>query len=186
MLIDESGFFLNPTVRRSQAPKGQTPVLESFGGHRDKVSAIAALSVSPKTRHVGLYFATETDRYISNEEVADFLRHLLRHLRGRVVVVWDGGPNHKGEPIRAVLRRYRRLHVERLPAYSPELNPVEFLWSYLKYGQLANFVPQGVNHLDDVVIEHLIDSKFQPGLLRQLWKGSELPFPTRQLLTEDQ
>ena len=177
MLIDESGFFLNPTVRRSQAPKGQTPVLESFGGHRDKVSAIAALSVSAKARRVGLYFATETDRYLSNVEVADFLVDLLRHLRGKVVVVWDGGPNHKGEPIRAVLHRYPRLRLERLPAYSPELNPVEWLWSYLKYGKLANFVPAGVSHLDDVVLGHLIDSKFQQSLLRQLWKGSDLPFP---------
>jgi transposase len=186
VLIDESGFFLNPTVRKSQAPKGQTPVLESFAGHRDKVSAIAALSVSPRAGRVGLYFATETDRYISNVEVADFLRELLRHLRGRVVVLWDGGPNHKGEPIRDVLRRYGRLHVERLPAYSPELNPVECVWSYLKYGKLANFVPGNVSHLDDVVLEHLIDSKFTPGLLHRLWKGSDLPFPERQSPSEHQ
>jgi hypothetical protein len=146
VLIDESGLFLNPTVRRSQAPQGQTPVLESFAGHRDKVSVLAALSVSPQSRRVGLYFATETDRYITNEEVADF----LRHLRGRVVVLWDGGPKHKGEPIRAVLRRYRRLHGERRPAYSPELNPVEWL---------------------------------RPGLLRQLWKGSALPFPLPTMTT---
>ena len=48
MLIDESGFFLNPLVRRTWAPKGKTPVLPSWGRHRDKVSVIAALSVAPR------------------------------------------------------------------------------------------------------------------------------------------
>ena len=65
----------------------------------------------------------------------------MKHLRGKVVVVWDGGPNHNGPAMREFLRKNRRLRLERLPAYSPHLNPVEAVWSWLKYGQLANFVP---------------------------------------------
>jgi putative transposase len=157
---------------------GRTPVLEAWGRHRDKVSAIAAVSVSPAARRLGLYFATDPDRYLNNEGVADFLRELLRHLRGKVIVVWDRGSNHKGGPIREVLRRFPRLSLEWLPAYAPDLNPVEALWAYLKYGPLANYVPEDVYELDDAVIEGLVNAKFEPGLLPALWRASELPAPT--------
>lgn len=186
MLIDESGFFLNPLVRRTWAPRGQTPVLEGWGRHRDKVSAIAAISVSPVQKRLGLYFATDPEQYLNNEGVADFLRDLLRQLRGRVIVVWDGGSNHKGEPIRDLLRRYPRLRLERLPSDAPELNPVEALWGYLKYSRMANFVPEDVYHLDDTVTEHLIDTKLEPGVLEAIWRGSKLPLPTRPSLPSDQ
>lgn len=147
------------------------------GGQRKKVSVIGAVSVSPTTRRLGLYFATLPDGYFCAETVVEFLRDLLRHLRGKVVVVWDGGGNHKGPLIRAFLRRNRRLTLERLPAYAPELNPVEAVWSWLKYGQLANFVPDGVAELDDEVIDRLLDLEADPGLLRVLWDRSDLPFP---------
>ena len=179
MLIDESGFFLNPTVRRTWAPVGRTPVLEGWGRHRDKVSAIAALSVAPGNKRLGLYFATDAEHYLTNVGVADFLRQVLRHLRGKVIVVWDRGSNHKGGPIRELLRRYPRLSVEWLPAYAPWLNPVESLWSYLKHGLLSNYVPGDVHDLDDTVVDHLINTRTYPRLLRAIWQGSELPLPSR-------
>ena len=139
---------------------------------------IGAVSVSPAAQHLGLYFATLPDGYFTAEPVVAFLRDLLKHLRGNVVVVWDGGGNHKGPAIRAFLKRNRRLTLERLPAYAPDLNPVEAVWSWLKYGRLANFVPDGIPELDDEVIERLVELKLDPGLLRNLWEASDLPFPT--------
>jgi transposase len=177
VLIDESGFFLNPLVRRTWALKGKTPVLHSFGCHRDKVSVIAALSVAPLLRRVGLYFRTDPKNYIDAEAVVSFRRELLKHLRGRVIVVWDRGSNHKGPLIRAFCSRFPRLHLEPLPAYAPELNPVEFVWSHLKYARMTNFVPEGVHHLDQVVQTHLREVGQTPGLLKALWHGSKLPFP---------
>jgi transposase len=154
-------------------------VLDGFGRHRDKVSVVAAVTVSPATRRLGLYFQTDPDGYFSNVGVAGFLRALLRHLRGKVVVLWDRGSNHRGTPIREVLARHERLSVEGLPAYSPQLNPVELVWSYLKHGLLLNFVPRDVSHLDEVVTERLAETKCNHYLLRSLWDGSELPFPDR-------
>ena len=142
-LIDEAGLFLNPLVRRSWAKKGRTPVLESWGRHRDKVSVIGAVSVSPAARRLGLYFATDPKDYFDPSRVVGFLRDLLKHLRGKVIVVWDGGSNHKGPAIRELLGRNKRLTLERLPAYAPDLNPVEAVWGWLKYGKLPNFVPDG-------------------------------------------
>lgn len=165
-------------MRRTWAPVGRTPVLDAFGRHREKVSVIGAVSISPVAQRLGFYFATDPEGYFTPEKVAEFLRDLLKHLRGKVIVVWDGGPNHKGPAIRKFLARNKRLRLERLPAYSPDLNPVEAVWSWLKYGELANFVPADVAELDDRVLEHLIELKCDPGLLRRLWDGSELPFPT--------
>ena len=177
VLIDESGLFLNPLVRRSWAPKGNTPVIGGDGGHRTKVSVIGAVTVSPAARHLGLYFDTAPAGYFDATAVVAFLRNLLTHLRGKVVVVWDGGPNHKGPLIREFLRRNKRLTLERLPAYAPDVNPVEAVWSWLKYGQLANFVPDGVPALDDAIIDRRMELKFDPGLLRVLWERSDLPSP---------
>lgn len=180
VLIDETGLFLNPLVKRSWAKVGQTPVIDADGGHRDKVSVIAAVSVSPTSQRLGLYFATEPDGFYTADRVIGFLRDLLRHLRGRVFVVWDRGHNHKGPLMRKFLKRNRRLTLEMLPPWAPELNPVEPIWSWLKYGELANFVPIDTDGLDDEVLDRLIDLKFDPGLLRALWERSDLPFPEKR------
>jgi putative transposase len=180
VLIDETGLFLNPLVRRSWALKGKTPVIGGDGGHRRKVSVIGAVSVSPTAQHLGLYFATLPDGFFTAEEVVKFLRDLLEHLRGKVIVVWDRGPNHKGPVVRRFLRRNRRLRLEMLPPYAPELNPVEPVWGWLKCGQLANFVPDGLGDLDGEIIERLVELKFDPRLLRNLWEASDLPFPKRR------
>jgi transposase len=176
-LIDETGLFLNPLVRRSWAVRGNTPVIGGDGGHRKKVSVIGAVSVSPTARRLGLYFATRPDGFFTAEAVVPFLRDLLKSLRGKVVVVWDRGSNHKGPLIRAFLRRNTRLTLEPLPAYAPDLNPVEVVWSWLKYGQLANYVPDGIKALDNEILDRLIELKCDPNLLRNLWDGSDLPFP---------
>lgn len=149
------------------------------GGHRKKVSVIGAVSVSPLAQHLGLYFATLPDGFFTSEAVVGFLWDLLKHLRGKVVVVWDGGGNHKGPSIRQFLRRNRRLTLERLPAYAPDLNPVEAVWSWLKYGQLSNYVPAAVGDLEDEIMDRLIELKSSPELLRNLWDGSDLPFPKK-------
>jgi len=112
-------------------PKGRTPVLEADGGHRKKVSVIGGISVSPKAKRLGFDFATEPDGFYTSEKVVEFLRDLLKHLRGPVIVVWDRGPNHRGEGIREFLRKNKRLRLELLPPWAPDHNPVEAVWSWL-------------------------------------------------------
>jgi transposase len=146
---------MSPLVRRTLAPRGRTPILRPRAKQREKVSIAAALSISPLRRRLALYWQTYPRSFVNAERSAQFLRGLLRRLRGAVVVVWDGGPMHKGEPIAQVLADFPRLSLERLPPYAPELNPVEYLWNHLKYGQLANFVPDNVFDLDAVLRQHL-------------------------------
>jgi putative transposase len=135
---------------------------------------IAALSLSPVTRRPGLYFEAVSDRHFRAVNVAGFVRDLLRHLRGRVILVWDNGAMHKGEPIRRLLADYPRLSIESLPPYAPDLNPVEQLWNHLKYGGLANFVPRDLDDLDDRAVDWLIDAKFDPDRLRSCYNNTPL------------
>lgn len=96
-------------------------------------------------------------------------------------MVWDRGNNHKGPVIREFLRKNRRLHLEMLPPWAPDYNPMEDVWSWLKYGELANFTPADIPELDDAVIDRLIQLKFDPDLLRALWDRSKLPFPMNKV-----
>jgi hypothetical protein len=158
-------------------------VLTCFGRHRSKVSTIAAISVALSRRRIGLYWRTDPKHYIDAVGVVAFLRDLLRLLHGKVIAVWDGGSNHKGPLIRELLSRFPRLHLERLPGYAPDLNRVEMIWSYLKYGQMANFVPRDVHHVNRVVVGQMVELRDQTTLIRLLWKGSKLPFRDKNTTT---
>jgi hypothetical protein len=168
-----------PLVRRTQAPRGKTPVLKQKAACREKVSVIAALTLAPRRNRLGLYFRTRPKGYFDSEAVAGFLRELLRHLRGKVIVIWDNGSMHKGDPVRAVLRAFPRLTLERLPPYAPDLNPVEWLWSYLKYGEMANFAPKDAAHLDTVVTGHLEAISRQPRRMKGFYDGAKIPLLAR-------
>ena len=184
MLIDESGLLLAPLLRRTWAPKGQTPVLRQQGAHRQKVSLCAALWLSPDRQRLGLFCQRLVNGYFDNEQVARFLEALLTRLKGqRLIVIWDGGPMHKGAPIRSLLAQHgARLTLERLPAYAPMLNPVEPLWSWLKYGRLVNFAPHDAHELDARIATELRSIQRSQRQLRQLFHASHLPLP-RTLIT---
>jgi transposase len=131
--VDQSGFYLLPMAVRTWAPCGQTPVLTVPLTH-DHLSAIGG--ITPDGR---LFLQTQDHAYRS-PDVVRFLRVLLRKIRGKLLVIWDGAPIHRGQPIKDFLRRgaAKRLHLEQLPAYAPDLNPAEGIWNYLKRVELAN------------------------------------------------
>ena len=125
-------------IRRTWAPRGQTPVLRTKQRSWSHASAIGALvypldGCSPRVLS-RIHFST-----VRAPQVVGFLDHLHRHVKGAVVVVWDGLTAHRAVIVRDWLADHPRFSVERLPAYAPELNPVEGLWAWLKGTQLANF-----------------------------------------------
>jgi transposase len=169
---DESGFLLIPTVRRTFAPRGRTPrIYHRY--RRDRISVISAISVSPQRRRLGLYFQCHRHN-ITQEEVCSFLRHLLRHLPGHVIVILDNGKIHKGEPIRELQKEFPRLHLEFFPAYAPELNPDENVWSAVK-SQLANGQPDDLDDLSHRIHEGMRQLQRSQARLRACVKRSGLP-----------
>src|SRR5512135_2924612 len=121
---------------------------------------------------------TLANGYFDNWYVTAFLEAMLQELTGRFVVVWDGGRMHKGDPIRALVDHFAdRLALEKLPPYAPMLNPVESLWSWLKWERLSNFGPQDAHELDARVIAELTAVREDQAFLRNLFHASDLPLP---------
>jgi hypothetical protein len=148
---DESGVSERPAVRRTWAPRGQTPVLIHAFNWK-KLSLCAALAYRWDGRRSRLYFQTRPESYHAESLIA-FLRDLRRHLRGQqATLIWDGLPAHKSRLMQAYLQSQRHwLRVEPLPGYAPDLNPVETLWSNLKGQELANRCSQGLGEADTAV-----------------------------------
>lgn len=167
--------MLHPLVRRTWARRGQTPTLRTRIRNRRRVSAIGGLSISPGRKRLGWYLQLHVNVGMRQAEVIGFLRHLLGHLGGRIVVVWDNLGAHKGRQLRQWLRRCRRVHLEFLPPYAPELNPNEYAWAYLKTGQLANFCPDDVDDLHATVLVAARDVASHQTLLRGFVRGTQLP-----------
>lgn len=172
-----------PLLRRTWAPRGQTPQLKQRGKQREKVSIAAALWWAPWRRpRLGLYYETLVNAYFNNLRMAEFLERLMRELPQRILVVWDGGGMHKGDPIREAVARFApRLHLERLPPYAPMLNPVEAVWSWLKHSRLANYAPPDVGTSDKRIQEELHAISHDQEFLQSMWQASELPLPATLL-----
>lgn len=167
--------MLAPLARRTWAPRGQTPILRHRTRHHRRVSVIGGLSVSPRRRRLGWYLHFHVDRSVRQEQVVDFLRDLLRHLAGPLIVVWDRLQAHRSNFLRQWLRRCRRLHLEYLPGYAPELNPNEYGWAYLKTHRLANYCPHEVEELHSKVVLAGNEVASRQDLLRSFVHATDLP-----------
>ena len=164
---DESGLSQQPVVRRTWAPRGETPILTHTGGHWQRLSIAGALAFRWDGRRSRFYFQTRPGTY-KDVSLIGFLRQLKRHFRGRrIILIWDGLPGHKSALMRAYLARQRGwLTVEPLPGYAPELNPVEQVWGNLKGRELANVCAPAL---------HALHAPLRAGC-RRLRQTAALPF----------
>jgi DDE superfamily endonuclease len=149
VFFDESAISLIPPVRRTWSPRGHTPILR----HRmawKKASMAAALGYHPDGTRARLCFHLQQDSY-DTDSLIGVLEQLAGFYQGQqVVLLWDGLSAHWSYKMRAHLdSQHDWLTVERLPAYAPELNPVEYLWANLKGGELANFAGDTVPEIAD-------------------------------------
>jgi transposase len=128
VFVDEAGFSLLPMAVRGQTPVLRVPLT------RDHLSAISG--VTPDGR-LFLQVRQATD---DADAVVAFLRVLLRKIPGKVLLIWVGSPIHRAQPIKDFLKRgaARRLGLEQVPGYAPDLNPDEGIWNYLKRVELGN------------------------------------------------
>jgi transposase len=138
IFMDESGFSEGSVIRRTWAPRGQTPIVHPKGRMWNWMSAIGALAYSRRSGR-GRVLLLFQPGAVRTPGVLRFLRHLRRHTHGRAVLLWDGLQAHRAAAVKEWLAQNSDwLEAERLPAYAPELNPVEGLWGWLKGNCLAN------------------------------------------------
>jgi transposase len=156
-------------VVRTYAPVGQTPVLREWWT-RDHLSAISA--ISPEGQ---LYFRSQ-DHAINSDDVVAFLEHLLREVPRQMVIIWDGAPIHRSQLIKEFLANgaAHRLHVERLPAYAPELNPGEGIWQQLKGVELRNLCCWHLPHLRHELRDAAKRVRRKPRIVQGCFKGAKL------------
>lgn len=132
------------------------------------------MAVSPKRKRLALYLRCRPHNF-SGLDIRAFLRHLLRHLRGPIDLLWDRGPIHRRQEVKAFLGKHPRLQVHYFPAYAPELNPAEYVWAQGDKA-LANGTPDDLAELRrslDSAIRRLRHSQ------RLLWSciyASDLPW----------
>jgi transposase len=173
VFLDESGYMLTPTVRRTWAPRGSGPIHDGWD-RRDRLSAISCLTVSPKNCRMNLYFWL-LRHTVHGEDVVEFLRELKNTLRAPVTILWDGGSVHsKCGAVKTFLAEHPEIVAETLPAYAPELNPDELVWGWSKYGRLANLAADNTDQLAEHVIDELFYLKQHPQLLMSFVDKTEL------------
>jgi transposase len=164
--------MLQPVVRRTWAPKGQTPVHYSWD-RRDRLSVISAITVSPKRRRLELSFDIH-DHNIDTDTFESFVRWLRRRIRRGIILVLDRWSVHRSGARRLVERFGSKVQIEWLPAYAPDLNPVEPVWSHTKYADLANYIPDDVATLAHEVARSLDQTADDQGLLRSFFHCAKL------------
>lgn len=176
VFLDESGFMLNPSVRRTWAPKGRTPVLDAWD-RRDRISAISSITVSPKARRLNLHFDLMPDNTnVHADDIVAYLRRLKAQLGGPMTVLWDGSNLHdRSKLVRAFLAAHPDILTERLPAYAPELNPDELVWAWTKYGRLGNLAANNSDWLRDYLITEMCYLRQHPELLASFIEHTEIP-----------
>ena len=142
VFCDQSGFYLLPMVVRTYAPVGETPILKE-NLTRDHLSAMSGITLE------GKLYMLEQERAFKGDDVVRFLKHLLRQIPGKLLVIWDGSPIHRSRAVKDFLASgaSRRLKLEQLPGYAPDLNPEEGVWKHLKCVELKNLCCQNLSEL---------------------------------------
>lgn len=167
--VDEAAFYLLAGVVRTYAPCGETPILKVFET-RDHLSIISGITAAGQ-----LASMTRTRAMTSLDSVA-FLRHLYRYFDSHLLVIWDGGSIHRSTKVKNFLADgwAGKIHLERFPAYAPELNPDEGVWQHLKHIELRNLCCFDFAHLSLELHLALRRLRRRPDLIQSFFAGAEL------------
>lgn len=171
--MDESAFSQRPPIRATWAPRGHTPELtEPFNWKR--LSGIAAVLTKPDGARPRWLLALHRGN-VRSAQIVRFLKALRRHRRRPVILLWDGLPAHRSGITKRALAGHRAwLTLEPLPAYAPELNPIEQLWAHLDATTLANTPVENLDRLQRRVRTGVRRLQRRPCIGRGLLRYSSL------------
>ena len=168
---DESGQGLRPPTGRTWGRRGHTPVVRVSSTNSPRLSLAALIAVKPGHRP-RLIYRTHTGRKhpggqrkgFTEAGYARLLDAAHQQLGGPLVVVWDNLNTHVSHAMAELITAREWLTVCQLPAYAPELNPVEPVWSHLKRS-LANLAKHNIGQLTALVKTRLKQMQYRRGLL---------------------
>ena len=161
---DESGFSLVSPLKRTWAPRGQTPVVRTSISHHSRINVIGTLLISPARKRIHLSTRLH-HRSLTGQQIISFLEHVLRQVHGSIVLVWDNHPIHKRKLVQQFIAEHPRLHIFQFPSYAPELNPAEGIWTQTAE-YLAGSAPYDVSELQGNLCAGLRRTRRSP---RRLW-----------------
>lgn len=172
VFLDESGYLLQPLRRRVWAPTGCTPIQRAWD-RRDRITSIAAVTRAPWAARLGLYYEL-LDHNARTADFVHFVREVHHHLRRPVILVWDRLPAHRSAARHLLVNGAAWLHVEWLPPYAPDLDPVEDVWNQSKYGSLANVIPEDIFALRRA-LDHVLNAfRHEPNRLHSFFNAAHL------------
>jgi len=175
VFVDETGFMMYPTVRKSFSPRGEAP-LNKLSDPHGRISTIGAIAVSPGRDWLSWHYCSLEDNCnFRGPAVAAFLEQLSHAIAGPIVVIWDQIIIHTCEVVQEYLKGAPRIKLEPFPAYAPNLNPVDRAWFYIKYDRIPNFTPPTLHQLRKAVGGELRRLSGSQRLLRSFVKYSKLP-----------
>jgi transposase len=189
VFFDETGFLTQPYGHRTWAPIGQTPVLRHRLRHREKLTVLGSLSVSPARHRCGLYAEFLPGRSVDQDDLIAHFRRLRRTFRTPLIILLDNLNQHKGKDLQRWCAAVGDVHLEYFPSYAPELNPTEGVWCHGKCVTAAGRLVDDREQLERLA-RHAIDAASEQGLLRGFIRGTRLPLrfdlKTRKLQSETQ
>jgi len=165
---------MSPLVRRTWAPRGKTPILLQRGRSHRKVSAIAAIVVSPYARCANLYFRCHVTTSICSHLVIAFLKQLSVQIPKRFIIVWDRLNTHRAYIVNQWISSKKHVSQHFLPPYAPELNPVEYVWGNVKTNPMANLPRTEIDDLAYSAYHFTRKLQFNKPLLKSFLKHSSL------------
>jgi len=167
LFVDESGLSNEPNVARTWAPRGSRPRLK-HSAKRRKLSIVFAITMDAE-----LYFSVYPYD-ITGAEVIIFLDTLSRRIP-KMMLLWDNASMHRSIEVREYLYMMRhKLETRRFPAYAPELNPDEYVFSHIKCKELANFCPTSESEMKLGLRKAIARVIRKPELIKRLMLGSPL------------
>jgi transposase len=175
VFIDETGFMLEPNVRRTYAPCGKTPTNRISTPHA-RISVAGAITLDMKDKKVGMvYHILPDNTNFRGESLINFIRSIRAKLQTPMTILWDQIPIHQCEPVEHYLSETPDLLVEPFPPYAPELNAADGIWRYIKHGRLPNYGAPDLPTLRGVVITELNRLKRRETLLHSFIRFTKLP-----------
>jgi putative transposase len=167
---DEAGQTLRPPKARTWGRRGHTPVIPVYGKGSGRISIAGLVCVRPGQRSRFIYRTTvhrgrkgERRSFAETDYIA-MLDAAHQQLDGPIVLIWDNLNTHVSAAMRDLIAARDWLHVIRLPAYAPDLNPTEVVWSHLKRS-IGNLAVHGVEHLQAIIKHRLKRIQYRPDLI---------------------